>query len=355
MAVNRERFLHGFLEELEKQAIDPLSVGLGALGGHLATNVALGRAMKSPRLMPDVLRQGYQHGLARKKMAPFREAMVTKTIGPEVPMEYHQARGLGRIVRVLKKAKTDEQKARILKKITSKTGKGAIPKEIADLLPKIGPDTSTSDLLSKIKRARTGMKSGKTPEALENVRRAVLRERVHQRGVAAGRKGVVPISRGAKAITGTKTVHEKYKPSRLGRAAQSLPEAAAAAGAVAGNPLAAKTLGHMALNRAREAVAKTELGKGIVREEMKKGLEGKLSKARQAVKSVFVSPGFAGVGDVGAAARRAVRGPETAPSWSTRLRGALAGRTRAALSGLRGGLSRLRLPRLTRTGPAPAP
>jgi len=355
VAIDRDKFVQGFLQELEKRALDPISIGLGAAGGHFATNLALSRAMKNPKFMPDVLRQGYRHGLERKKTSPLREALVTKTIGPEVPMEYHKARDLGRIVRILKKAKNDTQKNRILNKITSKIGKGAIPKELEQALAKVGPGTSTPDLLSRLRKSRVGAKTTKVPESLEHINRAILRERVHQRSIAAGRKGAAPISAGARLIAGGKGVHEKSKPSRLGRAAQFIPEVAAGAGALAGSPLAAKVFGHIALNRGREIAAKTKLGKRLVGEEMKKGLEGKLSKTRQKLKSLVVSPGFSGVGDLGMAARRVMVGPEKALAPGTRLRAALAGRTREALSRLRGGLSRLRFPRLTRTGPAPAP
>jgi len=343
--------MQGFVDELEKQAIDPLSIGIGAAGGHIATNLAINKAMKGHRLMPDILRQGYQHGLERKKTGPFREAMVTKAIGPEVPMEYHHARGLGRVVRVLKKAKTDAQKNRILKKVTDKTGKGSVPKEIRDLLPSVGPDTSTADIVAKIRKARLGLKSSKNPATVSNINKAVLREKVHQRAVSAGRKSPAPISRGARLIAGGKGVHEKHQPSRLGRAAQNIPEVAAVAGTAAGSPWAAKALGHLVLNRGRAAVAKTKFGKKVVDNEMKKGLSGKLSETRQKAKSILVSPGFAGVGDVGAAVRRAAKGPEAAkPKKHTGLVASLAGRSRAALAGLRERLSLSRWTKSLRAG-----
>jgi uncharacterized protein YbjQ (UPF0145 family) len=355
MALNRESFVRGFTDELEKRGVDPLSIGLGAAGGHLATNYALGKAMKGPRLMPDILRQGYRHGLERRKMSPLRESMVTKTIGPEVPIEYHKARGLGRIVRVLKKAKTEPQKARILKRVSDKLGKETMPEELKKMLSKVGPETSMADIAARLKKMKGRVKALKSAEPLEHARRAALRERVHQRAKAGGREGVVPVSRGARMLTGDKGVHEKSKPSMLGRAAQNIPEVAALAGTAAGSPVAAKALGHIALNRAREVAAGTEMGKRMVSAEMQKGLEGKLSRAGQKAKSLLISPGFAGIGDVGTAARKVIRGPEAAPSWRTGLREALARRTRAALSGIRGGLSRVLGPRSTRTRPLPAP
>ena len=106
-------FFEAFIDELEKQGFDPLSIGIGAVGGHLLTNLGIQQAMKSPTIMPDVIRTGFEHGQQRLKMSPVREAFVTKAIGPEVPWQYHMARQGGRLARVGAKAKTPEQKARL--------------------------------------------------------------------------------------------------------------------------------------------------------------------------------------------------------------------------------------------------
>lgn len=347
--MNQERFVAGFFDELEKQGVDLLAMGLGAAGGHLATNYALGKAMKSPRFMPDILRQGYRHGLDRKKMSPFRESMVTKTIGPEAPMEYHNAREAGRVVRVLKKAKTDAQKKRILNIVSDKM-RNNLPKLVIRQLAKTGPVISGEDIEAGLKRAKGAGKALKSADLLEHARRAVLRERVHQRAKARGHD-VAPISRGARMITGSKGVHEKYKPSALGRAAQNIPEVAALASTVAGSTTGAKALGHIALNRVRAVAARTNFGDDVIKNEVNKGLENKLSRVGQKAKALLVSPGFAGVGDVGVAARKMLKGRVEMPSLRTNLKAALARRTRSVLSGVRGGLSRILGPRSTRTQP----
>jgi hypothetical protein len=127
---------------------------------------------------------------------------------------------------------------------------------------------------------------------------------VHQRSIKKGRKGVLPISGGAKALLGKKTVHEKHTPGAATKALQLAPEALTAAGAAAGNPLAAKALGHIIMNRARGQIAKTKAGKKMIKEEFVKGTKGKLSPALQTAKSYLISPGYADVGTTGATVGR---------------------------------------------------
>lgn len=321
--MNRSRLMFGFLDEFEKRGVDPLSIALGAAGGHLALNEATRRAYQNPRFMPDVLRQGYHHGLARQKITPVREALLMKALGPEIPHEYHQARKAGRLARVLKKAKTDKQKARLLNKIQKEVGAVSA----GDLNIKDPPE----DIIRKLRVAIKKEKSLPTP--VEHARRAELRERVHQRSIKKGRKGVLPVSTGAKALLGKKTVHEKHTPSVASKVLQQVPEAAAVAGTFAGNPLAAKSFGHMAMNRARSYVAGTATGKELVKKEFTKGVKGKLSPAVQRVKSLLISPGYADVGNLGAAIGR-LRSPGQSG------RPSLGRRVRTAVGGLRSRLSR---------------
>jgi hypothetical protein len=295
--MDRDRFMTGFLDELEKRAVDPISVGIGALGGHLALNAAVRQAYKNPRLMPDVLRQGYQHGLSRKKITPLRESMLEKAFGPEIAHEYHQARHAGRMTRVVDKAKTPEQRARLIR-----LGEKLSKKLKGTAFEGLKADASPEELIRKL---RVAIKKEKNlPAPAEHVRRAALRERVHQRSIKKGRKGVLPISGGAKALLGKKTVHEKHTPGVATKALSLAPEALATAGTLAGSPVAAKGLGHILMNRGRGQIAKTKAGKEMVKKEFLSGVKGKLHPAVQAAKSYLISPGYADVGNIGATVGR---------------------------------------------------
>jgi len=97
--VNREAFFLGFRDELEKRAIlgALAATGGGMAAGHLAANLYLRQMMQDPRFFPDIMRQGYRHGLEGNVAPEWNLSNINTLLGPEVPELYQMARGAGEV------------------------------------------------------------------------------------------------------------------------------------------------------------------------------------------------------------------------------------------------------------------
>jgi len=96
--VDRTSFYRGFVDELEKRGFGPItSTVAGGVAGHALVNTYLRQMMSDPRFFPDIMRQGYRHGMAGQQAPSSSLSNVNALFGPEVNELYNMARGAGEV------------------------------------------------------------------------------------------------------------------------------------------------------------------------------------------------------------------------------------------------------------------
>lgn len=231
-----ESFSVGARSELEKQALDPVSLlGLGALS-HVGANVAA-KAIKKTRVGKRMgmgsMAAGIRRGMTGQELGHGVKRVANTVIGPESLAGHEIGRHLGKGL----KSQSKGRQRKLLKKLR---------KNIA----------SNPELLN-------------APYGQSMVGGI---NRVLEKGVGGGRVG--------KAMS----VAEGAKPTLASRVGS---------GAVIGGLAVTEpsSIAHMGVNVAREHAAKSQLGQKFMRQQFQKGLEGKkLNKAQELATDLLLSP-----------------------------------------------------------------
>ena len=296
-----------YLDGLEKDS-SLLGLGLGAAAGHIGTNIALGQAMQGPRFLPDILRAGYQHGLEKKQVSPFREELVTKGLGPEIPALYHEARKAGKLSGMFDrmKAKGTDYQTRFADRLHSRAQGNPQLSSFLDrhqqVMSVLQDPQGLSGQLSRgaspeFREARVNLHKtlGDRPALLSAAHRAYLREKFNRPLTTAGRflhgdpivgstQATVPGGYQGPLVGGKVTKAHRMMAS----AAKMIPEAAGLAATAVGIPGASEPTGHMLMNKTRDLLGRTRSGANAVKQWM--------SRAYSGGKGLLgMGPGFAGL------------------------------------------------------------
>lgn len=275
---NKESFIRG---ELEKKAIDPLTLAGIAGAGHVATNMGLSALYKSKtggKLLGSMTTHGFNQGLKGTKMSPTLDRVFRYGVGPESLADYSVGKKVGKFTRIMKKY-SPEDRSRFVQKYLHKAT-GGKSSEYNDLIK------STSKVDYNAIKSTTDLNKFKTP-LINEVKKI------------PGTTGVVNALEGntnktfSKWLSRRKEVGEKVKPSKL----TNITHGVIGAGLVA-NPIGGAEFGaQMGLNVVRDKISKTKFGDNYLKksfqnayEEGKSGKVSRMSKFKTTASKLLLSP-----------------------------------------------------------------
>lgn len=348
--MNKAAFYRGFRDELEKQAIlgGLAATAVGSAAGHLGANVYLRQMMSDPRFFPDIMRQGYRHGIGGQQAPQWGMSNINALLGPEVPELYNMARGAGELETMrqqspdrfqnymnaspedrIKMVQQLEAEAKTVPKLAPhaerlsrlaqmvetnpQTALGGLEGLANQFMPKAGKDLKPDDV-RKVRKEVAKLKH-LPPEFYKILRQAAVREKLDrpitygtsspEAGGAltqflGGPRGIVKRqlskTEPAKDPAVGEIIGVKQKTKGMGTVkslAKAVPALAASVG-VHGVPVAGPILGeflaHSGTNVLRKGLAHSELGDYLAKPGIEQSRAGVRTPAQRAVSWMVGSP-----------------------------------------------------------------
>lgn len=266
------RTFSAFSGEMQKTAVGPI---LG-LFGHFGTNLAGRAAHKSSNLAEVMAHRGFQHGATGSRISRGADRAMRLLLGPESLVQYDAARAAGEKMYNL----PPKQREAALQALSSGAQELASRGVLRANAPKV---LGEAPVIGALQQAARHDVLGSTPK-------------LKSKGLLAGVYGKAVDLMSRSRETPFQTPTQKVVSNVVG--------ASPAAALAAADPWGAAT--HMGWNLARETGAKTQLGKEITKNQLRKGLAGvKPGKWEELASDIVASPAFLDPQRIGSALREA--------------------------------------------------